>query len=86
MRKEGDFETNPDVIDVIYLSEDSKTKNEEEKVKKVLKSLEMKSRPVSIPESMNVHPFFLVYLLLSSLEASEANMKVSSRLNTKEKS
>ena len=34
MRKEGDFETNSDVIDVIYLSEDSKTKNEEEKVKK----------------------------------------------------
>lgn len=31
MRKEGDFETNSDVI---YLSEDSKTKNEEEKVKK----------------------------------------------------
>jgi hypothetical protein len=34
MRKGGDFEINPDVIDVIYLSEDSKTKNEEEKVKK----------------------------------------------------
>ena len=34
MRKGGDFEINPDVTDVIYLSEDSKTKNEEEKVKK----------------------------------------------------
>lgn len=34
MRKGGDFEINPDATDVIYLSEDSKTKNEEEKVKK----------------------------------------------------
>ncbi|MGI5990841.1 MAG: hypothetical protein ACOX79_00330 [Methanosarcina sp.] len=80
MQKKDEFETNPEVI---YLSEDSKTKNEEERTK--LRNLGLKLKQRLIPESMNVPLFFSVPFLLLSLEALEANMKVYFPSNMKEK-
>jgi hypothetical protein len=86
MRKGGDFEINPDVTDVIYLSEDSKTKNEEEKVKKGTEEFGDEVKACVDSRIYERPSFFLGILFIIVFEASEANMKVSSQLNTKEKS
>jgi hypothetical protein len=51
MQKGNFSEIDPEVL---YLSEDLKTKNEEENVKKETESLELKLKLLLIPEYMNV--------------------------------
>lgn len=82
MQKENNSEIEPEVV---FLSENIKNKNEEEKNTKT-RILESKLKLLLIPESTSARPLSWIYsYLLLLLAALEVNMKVYSPSNMTEK-